>query len=508
MATSYYISPTDQATANLDETKHAALIAQGFRRVSYFRWLLHCERNRLHALAARLPVIILALGAVLRVAGTGAAAIWCDETILLARTGVPFLKLLSEQSENSGDLLLELLIRPLMAINHSLWLLRLPSMLAGLVSLWLVWKLMRRLDFSLRQQIITSAIVACLPGLLWMNQDARAYNLLACLFLAAIWFALEANWLALLAVCGLTIYAHNIGPLCAAAALAIAAWTHRRKLRFVLIVTAVTALAWIPAIIRILGHWIIQFPWQPQLTFPWLVTMTLQALWPVTFVGFTVLIPLAVLCLTLLLLISVRLEPGRLVPLMAWLLPYIGMIVFCRIVDQNVILYRTLMPMLYPFALWLGWELGDRRFSARIPLAAWTVMLVLGLVIWRPSDRGGHLDLVAEQIRSQWRTGDILVYTTNTVGLPFDYYLNDLPHTWDDTIIEPLFYNVPTIPRTWLDTPTGDVLRSWVVIPTDGVLINPEEQAALLDLVHHQEPVYTISYMQVATVNIYLVEEP
>ena len=153
----------------------------------------------------KLPLFILALGAVIRILGTGSSALWYDESATLFRTGIPFLTLWVERSENSGDLLLELIERPLMALSHNLWLFRLPSMLAGLVSLWLVWKLMRRLDFSLPQQVLASTFVAFLPGLIWIAQDARVYGILALLILAALWFALESRWLGLLAVCGLMV---------------------------------------------------------------------------------------------------------------------------------------------------------------------------------------------------------------------------------------------------------------------------------------------------------------
>ena len=49
---------------------------------------------------------------------------------------------------------------------RSLWLLRLPSLLAGLLSLWLVWKLMQQLHFTPWQQLLTALFTALLPGLL------------------------------------------------------------------------------------------------------------------------------------------------------------------------------------------------------------------------------------------------------------------------------------------------------------------------------------------------------
>lgn len=449
-----------------------------------------------------IPPMILSIGVILRVAGTGASAIWYDESNMIYRAGIPFLSLWTEKSENSGDLLLEILLRPIMAINHSIWLLRLPSIVAGLISLWLVWKLMQRLDFSLRQQITTCLIVAFLPGLIWLSQDARTYGLLACIFLAALWFALESGWLGLLAVCGLSIYVHNIGPVMAVTALIIAAWLYPWKIRRILLVALFSAIAWIPAIVHILQSWIVQQPWQPQLTFSWLLYSTIRAIWPMNYKEWFFLVAGLILLRTAIFLFSRNRSHGRIVPLLAWTLPVGGLIIFSLITCNNVVLYRTIMPTLIPFSLWLGWEMGRQKLVHSL---AWSVMLIGGLMLWHPSDRGGHLDLVADQIRSQWRLGDTLVYTTGTVGQPFDYYLADLPHTWDDTVQHPFLYLTP-IPRISVDPPTGFPLRSWVVIPRDG-LVTPKEQAVLDDRVKHLHPVFTVAYMQAATIDVFLVEE-
>jgi hypothetical protein len=455
----------------------------------------------------KLPALILILGAILRIAGTGSAAIWNDEVFMINRTQIPFLNLFQNVNGGSGNLILDILLRPLMAISHSVWLLRLPSMVAGLVSLWLIWKLMRRLDFTLSQQICASSLAAFLPGLLWIAQDARSYGLLSCLFLAALWFALDRNWLGLLAICGLTIYVHNIGPVFAAAALFIALYLYPWKVRRILLVSLGSVLAWIPAIIDMLNTWIIQQPWQPHLTLPWLLSSTTTAIWPELHNTIFELATLITLALTFYLLLISRVNThGRIIPLLACLIPYLGLIIFSLITQNNMVLYRTLMPGLFPMALWLGWELGNWRWINIVPAIAWTGMLIAGLMLWHSSARGGHLDQVANEIRSQWRTGDVLVYTTATVGTPFDYYLSDLPHTWTDIVHEP-FLEVPSMHHTDLNSPTGVPGRSWVIIPKDG-LISPEENIALDDLVHHQDPVYTINSPQAAQINVYLVEAP
>ena len=455
-------------------------------------------------LLPKLPAILLILGAILRVAGMGAAAIWFDEALMLYRAGIPFLTLFLELSEKSGNLLLEIILRPLLAISHSVLMLRIPSMIAGLVSLWLVWKLMQRLDFTLRQQITTSAIVACLPGLLWIAQDARSYSLLSCLFLAALWFALESQWLGLLAVCGLMIYTQSTGAVYAVAALVITLYLYPWKVKRILLVGLLIALAWLPAIWRIHGTGTIRNIWNPSLTLP---INTLQAMWPGLW-GWFVWPAFIVLSLSLLLLFSRIKAHGRFVLVHAWALPILGMVLYYLVTKENIIMYRTLMPILFPFSLWLGWELGRNRLTSNVLSVGWAFILVAGLVIWNPANRGGHLDQVANEIRSQWRTGDTLVYTTVTVGLPFGYYLGDLPHTWNDIIQEPDVLAPPSIVRTYLDPPTGTATRSWVLIPNEPRLITAKEKIVLEALVHHQEPIYTVNYMQSAQLNVYLVEEP
>jgi hypothetical protein len=301
-------------------------------------------------LKSRLPVIFLLFGATLRIATLGAAAIWYDEAVTLYRTTIPFMQLFSNRSENSGDLLLELILRLIMPIApRSLWLLRLPALLAGLISLWLVWKLMQRLQFSLGQQLITAALVAFMPGLLWQGQDGRPYGLLACLFLAALWFALEGGWRGLLACCGLMVYCHSTGAVCALAALAIALYLHSGKWRQVLLCGLLISLACIPTLIRIIqnGEWL-AYAWGPDSTFEIWAVSAYVAFWMSVEV-YQFFFAATVLALTLPLLFSGYSDFSRVIPALAWMIPLIGMMLFS--LHRNVIIYRTLIPLLFPCSL-------------------------------------------------------------------------------------------------------------------------------------------------------------
>lgn len=465
------------------------------------------RNNRMNKYYSKLPPLLLVLGAVLRISGTGASAIWFDEANTLYRTSIPFFTLFTEQSENSGDLLLELVLRPLMAISHSLWLLRLPSMLAGLVSLWLVYKLMQRLDFNLPQQCLTAALVAFLPGLIWIAQDARSYGLLALVVLAAFWYVLGGKWIGVVATCGLMIYCHSTGPIYAAAILMIALYLYPRKYKQIIWSGIAIAMTWAPAIVRILEHWMIQQPWAPILTPAILINSILAGMWTASifiwpWFAIAILITLA---FTLTLLISKNKSSIQITLIAAWVYPFAGLSIF-SLITNNMVQYRTLMPMLFPFCLWLGWELGLMRkpFAFRTILGGvWIFLLLVGLVFWDPSARGGKLDQVAVQIREQWRPGDVLVYATQTVALPFDYYLNDLPHENTDIVKHP-FLNVPLVapsPRPC----NGSCLREWVIIPDD-MLITPMERNELGKIIRGYPVMYQIKYLQAAKIDIYLVD--
>ena len=397
-------------------------------------------------ISTRIPVILLIAGAIWRIAGTGSAALWYDEAITLYRaTRVPFFELFTNHTDASGDLLLELLERPLMLINHSVWLLRLPSLLAGLAALWLAWKIMQEMQFTPRQQAFGALFAAFLPGLLWIGQDARSYGLLA-------------------------------------------------------------ALAWIPALIQINqvsnSLFGIFQPWAFTLTPSWLTKSLIQAIWTTRSSVFNM-VAFLLLLASLGLLYNSKAWKCRNALLLAWLVP-ICVLVFMSLFFFNIVLYRTLMPMLFPFCLFLAWEFGqDHASPYRLVLAAlWTGMLLMGLVLWHPADRGGYLDRAAAFIRSQWQPGDVLVYETQTAARPFLYYL-DLPHYSWPYLADPLMAE-RGIPNTDTADPTS-ARRLWLVEPEDG-LITAAEQTRFDTAYPHGTPLWRIVYLQAAPIDIFLME--
>jgi hypothetical protein len=455
-----------------------------------------------------IPALILALGGILRTVTICSAAIWYDEAISLYRTTIPFIQLFTNGTDQSGSLILDLLLRITISFNHhSIFLLRLPSLIGGLISLWLVWVLMKWLHFTIEQKIAVSLLVAFLPGMLWLGQDARPYSIEACILLAALVFAIDRRWLGLTACCGLAIYAHTTAGCFAIGIFALAFYTYRLDRKAIISGIAI-AISWIPAAVRIFLHGdairtALQ-PWAAHLTGNWFVQSGLIAIWTNAFGNVYFLIAsFIVLAFTLPLIFFKTSGFFGEVLTLSWLLPLI-IITIASFAWENVILYRTLMPLLFPFCIWLGWELMERPvFFYKFFLAGlWSILLIVSIIIWRPAQRGAYLDKVTSEVRSQFQPGDLLVYSTNTAALATDFYLGDLPHyQWD-------------VSTNWLlmepgvkQSNTGDPLiakRIWLFTPRD-VLLTDQEEAIIHSIIPNgQKPIYLLKYLQTSNIEIYL----
>ena len=310
-------------------------------------------------LKSRLPMLILALGGILRIATVGASSIWYDEAVTLYRSTLPFMQIYTNPTDNSGTLILDLCMRLLMPLSHSLWLLRLPSLLAALLSLFLVWKITQALDFSFRQQVWACVFVAFLPGLLWLSNDARAYSILSCVFLAAIYFAIEGHLLGLTACLGLFMYCHNVGPAYAFAAWLIALYLRPWKAQRLIFSGCLAWLAWIPGILHVLLNNVqifgIMQPWMPVITLNWFVNSAVVTLFVSRLNWFNLAIFLVMLLsLGLFWSRAWKCRPRNLL-LIATLVPLLFMLVVGA-VWNNIINYRTIVPTVMPFLLisWLG----------------------------------------------------------------------------------------------------------------------------------------------------------
>jgi hypothetical protein len=270
------------------------------------------------------------------------------------------------------------------------------------------------------------------------------------------------------------------------------------------------ALSWIPA-----GMWILMSgnankvalqPWAPILTLDYFITSNLAAIWTNGIENqWFFIIACVILLLTILLFYQNIKDHTRMVLSLIWIVPLFAMIGI-SVLWQNIIVYRRLMPMLFSFCLWLGWELMHRPIrSGKLALAcSWILLLLFSVFTWNPADRGGYLDHVAAEMRSQFQTGDVVLYSTETVFLPMNYYLDDLPHyQWkigEGGLLSEPDINLPN---------TGDLVtarRIWLVTPEES-LLTADEKATIDTLIAGSQPIWQVDYLQMAPIDVYLVEE-
>ncbi len=157
--------------------------------------------------------LIVGLGAILRLATLGRQSLWLDEAESYWMAHRPWQQMLASlPSYDDHPPLHYLVLQPMIALGGSEWLLRLPSALAGIASIVLLYALGAEL-FNRPTGLLAACILALSPLHIWYAQEARMYALVAVLALAAGLFAARAlrtnhpaDWV-LLGVCqGLALW--------------------------------------------------------------------------------------------------------------------------------------------------------------------------------------------------------------------------------------------------------------------------------------------------------------
>jgi mannosyltransferase len=141
------------------------------------------------ALRTRTIWLVLAIGALLRLATLGVQSFWLDEGISFWTVYRSLPDLLELLSDYIRPLFFQVLY-PFSLVGNQEWLLRLPSALAGIASLGLLYLLGQKL-FDRPTALLATALLALSPLHLWYSQEARFYALVGFLALGAVYFAVR-----------------------------------------------------------------------------------------------------------------------------------------------------------------------------------------------------------------------------------------------------------------------------------------------------------------------------
>lgn len=455
------------------------------------------------------PVIIMILGVIVRVVGYTTSAIRYDEAISLYRASIPLSQFLSDHQRYGSLILWELILRCFVSLGNSLWIIRLPSLLLSCASLLISLIIMKELGFTNFQKSIPAMIIAFTPGLIWIAQDARPYGLIITLYLISILFAIQGKWTGLLGATGLLMFAHSISPAFAASALLFALIRHPIQWKRIVLIGFVILASFIPWYVLLLKiqptPGFTNLFWLENLTFSEFIGSLILAVavQPISFFKIIFVLTIIFTAFITAVLVTIR---NRLTVSLLFFSPIIIMLVV-SLGYKNVIFFRTIIPLIVPFAIWYGntLQFEPGKLQSKIVASVWIILLLGGMAGWNPADRGGNVDEVAATITSQWENGDILYYSTATVALPFNYYLPEKPAYLQNgptrsSLTPPTLKKFPFSPLEKIE-----YKRAWVVFPMDPFM--PHEQMKRIQKYSSQgEKIAEIKVFSNPDILVYLVE--
>ncbi len=443
------------------------------------------------------PVLgILILGAVLRFVQLGTASFWYDEAITGWFARLPMPQMITA---TAGDTHPPLYYGIIWLINHTLgsseWLLRLPSTLASLAGLVLVWRISGELVLSRPIRLVALGFMALSPFEIHFAQEARMYAFLQLLVLAA-WLAiLRRRWGWLFVWSLLLLYTHNYG-LIYLPVLAGLAFLREIKRPVHVGEIAPIGLGWKRGdeanfkspLLALLGSALLWLPWaavlfrQMQIVAGgyWIEPVNAGSiLYCLNMLLWSFAMPEKIQPLSVLItfgLVSYALSrllrhPGDYLSLALLALGPLALAVGASWAWKPILLFRGLAGSAPALYLWLSKSLIESKPVYK-PLYAGvlvTPVLLAGLIghyTYNVPNKGDTPQAV-RLIRDQWRAGDLVLHLNDGTAVNWMYYGADLPQAELATCApDPGGLSVQTRQAMGIQQLTGAELsaqRVWVV---------------------------------------------
>lgn len=166
-------------------------------------------------MSKRTLIILFIVAGILRLGFLWAAPLWYDENFSLILSRLPFAQMWTAMLGDVHPPLYYLLIWPIGQLMNAwhlpAWILRIPSALLSIASLWLFWKILQIFEPSPRVQVASFVLMAIMPLQLYYAQEARMYALLEFFVLAGFMAMLKKQWLLFWLACVGLVYTQNYG---------------------------------------------------------------------------------------------------------------------------------------------------------------------------------------------------------------------------------------------------------------------------------------------------------
>jgi hypothetical protein len=371
-------------------------------------------------------IIIILIGLFLRFHGF-TQPLWYDEMFSLYSYRLPLDQILS-----SWNPIFTVLAKvSVMILGDNALAIRLQAVIASLAGLWVAWILAGMFGLSRPRRIIALAVLAVLPYNVWMAQDGRSYALLALLYLALIYYALKGSWIGFVIIGTLLTFTHVVGMFYTVSGVAVLLLNHRVKIKSISWV--VICISCVVLSMALVGVGLVRSSEATRFANSVTPDNVLNSLTHATIVNGPYWL---LLSWSVALLIGVGIvlpsavkawrDPVHVsLALAAWL-PLIGFIL-AGLVYKNVILYRTLSPMIAPLVIWIIYWI-PKRWYAGVWALSMAAMLLYGVWLDPAGDKAGNgFGRSINYIRDNWQSGDVIYHATGTTALTYGYYLQGYP---------------------------------------------------------------------------------
>jgi len=414
--------------------------------------------------------------------------------------------------------------------------LRLPSLIASLMTIYIAWKIVKKLaPGNQRWNLFAFAalLIGLLPAHFWTAQEGRIYSIMGLLYLLGIYFCLTKKWLGFGACVGLLLYSQGIAVFYVASLIAGAVILQRDQQKRVVLYSTLgilTFIPWVPSLLSTTSTFFMsEFRWND----------IIRAISEAFFVGTLENTPLyfGIIVLGISFFTALRrnasdlFRPGLPVQpllsselsdhqtnylhlkkglLLAWVIWAVFPLFFIILAApfKNVLYYRAVSVMVVPLCIWLAVSLSPKKITPwnyLIPLG-WIIVILLGVINWTPMAKGSSLREAAQFINQSWQEGDIIYHATGTSYLPLSFYVNHraflLDEVLPDGLLQQHLQNEYHISRMRLETIPHK--RAWIVWARDPLITNQANQR-MIDYTKGASIVWTIHYWQAADIEIYLI---
>jgi uncharacterized membrane protein len=207
------------------------------------------------------------LGSLLRLAWIWTQPLWYDENFTLAVLRLPLDRMWTAILGDVHPPLFYLLYKPFALLDLPTWILRIPSVLLSILSLWLAWKVFGLLAEERGQRVAFLLFSLGASASIFYAQEYRMYSLLTVLLLLAALAMLQRRWVWFGVSCLALLYTQNYGLLYVPSLWLAGVLCDRRdwkKLTFACLCAATLYIPWIPVLFQqqatlSAGYWITPF---------------------------------------------------------------------------------------------------------------------------------------------------------------------------------------------------------------------------------------------------------